>query len=54
MLLIYWIYRCLKYKGGLNFGIALAKRQIIFLIVSEILLFGVLFLVLWMIGPLDF
>jgi hypothetical protein len=44
MLLVYWIYQCLKYKGALTVGIALSKRQILFLILSEILLFCVLFL----------
>ena len=48
MLLIYWVYQCLKYKGDLNFGIALAKRQILFLILSEILLFSVLFLLYYL------
>jgi len=48
MLLAYWIYQCLKYKGAFNFGIALAKRQILFLILSEILLFSVLFLLYYL------
>jgi hypothetical protein len=48
MLLVYWIYQCLKYRGGLNFRIALSKRQILFLILSELLLFSVLFLLYYL------
>jgi hypothetical protein len=38
----------LKYRGGLNFGIALSKRQIVFLILSEMILFSVLFLLYYL------
>lgn len=48
MLLVYWIVQCLKYRGDLHFGIALSKRQILFLILSEMLLFSVLFLLYYL------
>ena len=48
MLLTYWIYQCLKYKGEFNLGIGLSKKQILFLILSEILLFCVLFLLYYL------
>lgn len=44
MILVYWAYKSFKYRGDLNYGIALSKRQILLLVFSEILLFGILFL----------
>lgn len=48
MLLVYWILQSLKHRGGLNFGIALSNKQIVFLILSEILLFSILFLLYYL------
>jgi hypothetical protein len=48
MLLVYWILQSLKHRGSLNFGIALNKRQILFLVLSEMLLFSILFLLYYL------
>jgi len=44
MLLVYWLKQSISYKGNLNYGIALSKKQILFLLLSESLLFLLLFL----------
>ena len=44
MILVYWILKSLTYKGNLHYGIALSIKQIALLLLSEIALFGILFL----------
>ena len=44
MILIYWIYQSYKYNGELNYGVALSKKQIPKLIISQLVLFIGLFL----------
>ena len=42
MLLIFWTSQAIKYKGDLNLGLALSKKQLFLLLLSEAILFGIL------------
>jgi len=47
MILVYWIIQSKKYNGSSHLGIALSKKQILFLLLSEICLFTLLYLLFY-------